>query len=1730
MSLNARTFRIFVSSTFGDLKAERDALQQYVFPRLRDLCRQHGCRFQAIDLRWGVSEEAGLDQQTMTICLDEIARCRRTSPRPNFIILLGDRYGWRPLPPKIPAVEYEAALEGLNEAERARLEEWYLRDDNAIPAEYYLKPRERGGLFEDSTAWSTLEHELLSILQKATQNIPLGEYDRLKYGASATEQEITRGALLVNDARDHVFAFFRTIRGLPGDSSASEYVDLDPDGRLDEACHQRLERLKQQLRQALPSNIHDYEARWIGTNQDPITTDHVGALPERLAECLALGEAAAASATLCVEVWQRLSRVILNEIAQIESMDPLDREISAHDTFRAERSRSFVGRDAALERIMVHLGGVDTHPLAVYGASGSGKSALMAAAIAKAHDMWPNSKILFRFVGATPASSNTRSLLRGLCEQLLETFNYEGELHARLGQGRRGDQDDDRQRAKIRAKYDVAGDIAKLVDTFQALLEKVPDGERLILFVDSVDGISGGDEAQALFWLPATLPEKTRIVVSTMPDAALTALTQKLPPANIYQLSSMPPEEGSRLLDLWLAEAGRTLQPFQRVEVLRSFAANGLPLFLRFAFEEACRWKSTQHLPAGANNVTGFSPALEDMISDMLWRLEQPARHGQVLVSRALGYLGASRKGLTEDELLDLLSRDQDVLADFKQRSPRSPNIASLPVVIWSRLYFDLEPYLTEQSANDTSLLTFYHRQLREVITANYLSGGSKVDRHRGLASYFDEQALEFVVEGNSLPNQRKVFELPYQQIQAGVWGELERTLTSLQFIEAKAAAGIIYDLETDYYLALSTWPQHRQPKPTATPAEPITDWLRACTAAILAEHPDPHPDKGAGPVLGVLRTLPEDQRERDCRLEESEMLLYGNRKSSASIVPEQMADHPLDATNSGRTNSPEVDSLISKSEPDGRVKEDYFGLLDSTAPVIRDIHRSEETSASGIHPESADTPTGRLQAFNAFVSSYSHLLQQTPRETVVMAYNYAASGVVSEQASLLAQTLTRGWLARDPRPLLPPLHPVCRRTLEGHTGAVDCVALSSDARLAISGSWDELRVWDLITGACLRTLTGHQIRCVALSPDGRIALSGGWDGRLRIWDVATGECSHILETPGEEVSDVALSADQRVAVSAGSKSLRVWDIVSGQCARAIDLPGGPYGGADAGMSPHIALTVDAKLALSADANSIQVWDIVSGTCLHTYRNVCTGFSTHKPATSIALTPNGRTAVSSGADRDDANISLWDIPSGRRLGIIRYESSEDSYDTGIAITADGRIAVSAKAKMALHVWDMASGERLRTLEGHTDRVNAVALTPDGRVAISASSDGTLRVWDIASGVKSMPPDLRDSPPSIEREDDASCRTPDDGVEILLVSSGEEVPFWSEDRVGKLLGKEHSVMIRDRSSHTVLGMLDEHNVDGKAAVTADGTIAVVPVWNRVSVWDLTDARRLHVLRSSLRWLHSVALTPDGKICVAAGSGAELSIWGIASGHHLGRRGPSRQSEPSENVSYNDVCVTGDGRLAVSAGDAIDVWDLSSNQRAHGLVGHAGRVWSLRITPDGRLAVSGSPDGTLRVWNVITGECLAIYQAGGAAFISSAIQPDGGFLCAIRGGETQYLTLRSITVGPPLVTAVRLFRIFTDLLVRYQSSRYQPKLSLTGLFDTQITARCPWCRRRSGVPATIFHTIDGITRAARLAPDESPCRVLPPEAWDEKRLVSECPLCHRTIKFNPFLVDGRNHWPQ
>lgn len=140
-----KTVRVFISSTFRDMQAERDHLVRFVFPRLREQLLKRRIHLVDVDLRWGVTG----DQDAFELCMDEIDRCQ-----PRFLCMLGGRYGW--VPPaasgsaepgrSITASEiHYAALDKLNEP---AFRYFYFRDPDvtaSIPDPYAADYREPEG-------------------------------------------------------------------------------------------------------------------------------------------------------------------------------------------------------------------------------------------------------------------------------------------------------------------------------------------------------------------------------------------------------------------------------------------------------------------------------------------------------------------------------------------------------------------------------------------------------------------------------------------------------------------------------------------------------------------------------------------------------------------------------------------------------------------------------------------------------------------------------------------------------------------------------------------------------------------------------------------------------------------------------------------------------------------------------------------------------------------------------------------------------------------------------------------------------------------------------------------------------------------------------------------------------------------------------------------------------------------------------------------------------------------------------------------------------------------------------------------------------------------------------------------------------------------------------------------------------------------------------------------------
>lgn len=856
-----RTFRVFVSSTFSDLRAERDALQEYVFPALSRLCTAAGATFQPIDLRWGVSDEAGLDQQTMTICLTELERCQGTGLKPNFLILLGNRYGWLPLPPQIASGEFVRVLAAVDDpAARTLLERWYGRaeegDENAVPPVHRLAPRDPGGEFADLSAWSREEAALRGALLRAIERLDLPDEALVKYGASATEQEIIRGALAVPDAAEHVFVFARELAGLPGSVAAAPahdaaraYRNYQNNGLPDSQADVALDELKGRLRAALGENYMSYNAAWqaagagAGGDGGPgPSVNHIGVLSASPDAPVPEREPGDVEGTFCRDVYDRLAGVIRTQLQSLGALTAEELEAAAVAEFVREHTRFFTGRVAPLERIRTYLMETGRQALVIWGGSGSGKSTVLARAVqeARSDGRHGDVNVIAKFIGFA-GSSDGRDVLDDIS----------GKIETLYGAGAGGGR-----------SYE------ELVNKFPETLALAQGGTPLWLFIDALDQLSDANNVRGMAWLPDTIPDNVHIVMSTTPGDALSGLTRKLDAGHMVELAPMPVEEGEELLGKWLADARRQLSGEQRSALLAAFAGCPVPLYLRLAFEEARRWMS-------GSGVQPLAPDTPGLIRQLFSRLSDPSNHGAELVDRVLGLLAASRYGLSEPELLGALAWDDAYWAQFvaegayhdlpdsMKGSERDRWRRQIPIAVWSRLYHELEPYLSEREVEGTRLLAFYHRQLGEVAYLDRLADREASDEvraavagiegqlhdgtlpsgsvlgvplsaagqaaHRLLAEYFQWAADPAGPDAEGLRSWREgtvrgLAELPYHETKAELWDALTDTLTDFSFLEAKCTRvgrlevgekggtrGTLYTgpymLQDDYTTALAAFP-----------------------------------------------------------------------------------------------------------------------------------------------------------------------------------------------------------------------------------------------------------------------------------------------------------------------------------------------------------------------------------------------------------------------------------------------------------------------------------------------------------------------------------------------------------------------------------------------------------------------------------------------------------------------------------------------------------------------------------------------------------------------------------------------------------------------------------------------------------------------------------------------------------------------------------------------------------
>jgi len=396
----------------------------------------------------------------------------------------------------------------------------------------------------------------------------------------------------------------------------------------------------------------------------------------------------------------------------------------------------------------------------------------------------------------------------------------------------------------------------------------------------------------------------------------------------------------------------------------------------------------------------------------------------------------------------------------------------------------------------------------------------------------------------------------------------------------------------------------------------------------------------------------------------------------------------------------------------------------------------------------------------------------------------------------------------------------------------------------------------------------------------------------------------------------------------------------------------------------------------------------------------------------VAITPDGRAAVSASWDNI---LKVWDLNSGALRHSLKGHSD---FVNAVAITPDGQSAVSASSDNTLKVWDLNSGALRHSLEGHSSSVTAVVITPNGQSAVSASSDNTLKVWDLNSGA------LRHSLEGHSDSVNAVAICPD-GQAAVSASWDNTLKVWDlnsgvlrhsleghsdfvtavaitpDGQTAVSASDDDTLKVWDLNSGTLSYSLEGHSGSVIAvAITPDGQEAVSASSDKtLKVWDLNNGALRHTLEGHRSLVNAVAITPDGQEAVSASSDNTLKVWDLNSG-------ALRHNLEGHDLPVTAVAVTPDGRAAVSASDdyTLKVWDLNNEALRHSLESHSDSVWAVAITSDGRAAVSASWDNTLKVWDLNSGNLRHSLEGHSDSVNAVAITPDGRAVVSASSDNT------------------------------------------------------------------------------------------------------------------------------
>jgi WD40 repeat protein len=584
---------------------------------------------------------------------------------------------------------------------------------------------------------------------------------------------------------------------------------------------------------------------------------------------------------------------------------------------------------------------------------------------------------------------------------------------------------------------------------------------------------------------------------------------------------------------------------------------------------------------------------------------------------------------------------------------------------------------------------------------------------------------------------------------------------------------------------------------------------------------------------------------------------------------------------------------------------------------------------------------------------------------------------------------------------------------------------IDNGSSLATNTQGKKINIWDTSTGKIRQQLTSRaaSINQLTATPDGRTLAVLDNDGKVEIFDMPVGKSRIRIEDRSQNGRCVAISSDGKtVAVGSYGNEIWLWNTSSGKQLRKIT--GGLNGVA------HLTFSPDCRtVAACGREGKFQAWDVGSGG--PRFNATITGSG---DAQSIAFSPDSTCVVGVGAEAKGAVV--WEVASGKEL--LRLAGDATTLIACAAYSPDGKSIYTGLKTGDVRVWDSATGHPLQSYTGASGTINRLTLSKDGRWLAGASYSHTLWVWEIATGRLVTPTAAH----TLGIYSLAFCP---DGRGLVTASPDLSLRWWetTTGRPGRRLlqhqpnylfnvamsadgamiatGGGKGIRIVDAATGLVKPTtINRTEYAFSVAISTDGKKLAVGESEQALIYDLATGKSTFRMRSPNMRVHSVTFSPDGSWLIFGGQEGVVRIVDEVSGRELRRTN-------GDQGHINRLACSPDGRIVATASRTISLWDALNGRRMMTLdkpQSENGENYSVAFSRDGRLLATGDNNGTVRLWEVLTGRELAKWKGHSGTIYMTAFSPDGRILATTSNDTTALLWNLTQIPGQGSVAARRL----------------------------------------------------------------------------------------------------------